>query len=168
MVLGFFKKMRSQAPADEAAETEAAPAPVMAATGAAKSQASEFARDYLERQSQKAAKRLSKDMQKNSHQRQDERQGCFTIANLTFPETGARLDGVLLDASRHGLTFRPASHYIQNRVGERVRIDCGQLVRIGIVRSARADGYGVQVLEPFADDELAAIYAESIDLTKAA
>ena len=126
--------------------------------------ADQFAATYREREGARQEKRLEKDREKYSHQRRESRQNSFTVASLSMPDRGISIDGVILEASHNGLTFRPATNYIENRIGESIQILVGPAARNGIVRSARPDGYGIQLFDPLTDDDLVLIAEESVDL----
>lgn len=130
--------------------------------GAAK--ASSFADEVREREGEREQARLDRENDKFEGKRSEERGRCFTVAQLRSPETGSQLDGVLLDASPNGVTFRPAASYIQEMDGEQIVVVCQELLRVGIVRSTRPDGYGIQLLEALAESDLDVIYRSSIDL----
>ncbi|MGV6819745.1 MAG: hypothetical protein ACWA5T_04525 [Parvularcula sp.] len=123
-----------------------------------------FLQEFQAREAARTEERLKKESSRHSHERQDERASCFSVAELRFPETGGRLDGVLLDASRNGVTFRPAAHYIQVLDGEQILLVCQDEERVGVIRSTRPDGYGIQIFDPFTDEDLKRIYDESLTL----
>ncbi|MBI1391420.1 MAG: hypothetical protein GC152_01645 [Alphaproteobacteria bacterium] len=119
------------------------------------------------RSADKLHQELLKDAQRNAHKRRDERQELSAIAELSIPDKGFSIDGVISEASRGGLTFRPATSYIIARDGERVQVIADLIKRTGIIRSTRVNGYGVQLLEPLSNADLAKLRDASVDLSMA-
>ncbi|MEO0397860.1 MAG: hypothetical protein AAF224_00370 [Pseudomonadota bacterium] len=128
------------------------------------SKSSEFAKRTAEKITARETAALSKDVAKNSHKRKDARTTLTVIAELAFPDRGFSLDGVILEASRGGLTFRPASHYIEEKAGEQIQVRVEETAKKGIIRSTRVNGYGIQLFDPFSEAELESFRTNSIDL----
>ena len=126
--------------------------------------ASAFAEEYHKKRSDRQTRRIEKDATRFAAKRQDARKNCFTVAALLLPEKGITIDGVIREASRRGLTFRPASNYIEERDGEAVQIAFSSWSRNGIIRSSRPDGHGIQLFDPLADEDIAAVIEASLNL----
>ena len=124
-----------------------------------------FAAEIARRDGARVTERLRKDSERNIHLRSEERTEFSVIAELVAPDRGIATDGVISEASRGGLTFRPATNYIENRTGERIQIVIEGLKRMGIIRSTRANGYGVQLLEPLSPEDLDLLREISVDIT---
>ena len=106
------------------------------------------------RVSAKLAKKLQKDVKRNKVRRQAERKESFAIAKLNFPNRGFSLDGAIVEVSQFGLTFRPASHYLECRKDAAIQIEFEDIRKNGIIRSSRFDGYGIQLLDKLTHSEL--------------
>lgn len=133
-------------------------------TEARRSSAEDFANAYIEKTEARQAKRQQRDTERHSHQRREEREATFTIASMAMPDRGFELDGVIMDASRNGLTFRPASNYFEFRTGEHIQVVLEEGVKTGVIRSTRPDGYGIQLFDALSEEDLQRIQEESLDL----
>ncbi|MEM9153223.1 MAG: hypothetical protein AAGB19_22610 [Cyanobacteria bacterium P01_F01_bin.3] len=140
------------------------PASSVESTSPRRGAAGEFADTYRERQGARQEKLLEKDREKHVHQRREKRSRSFTVASLSMPDRGFSIDGVILEASKNGLTFRSATNYIENRIDEPIQLMVGAISRNGIIRSTRPDGYGVQLFEPLTDEDLSFVQEQSVDL----
>lgn len=123
-----------------------------------------FADDILRRNEKRLSAKLSRDETKNQHLRTEERSSCFTVGQLSFPDAGVTLEGVILDASRFGVSFRPASRFIEHRVGEQAHLSVEGVHRVGIIRATRPNGYGIQLMSPLEDADRRAIVDASLQV----
>ncbi len=131
-----------------------------------RSTADSFAEEQAER-AERLQERLAKDAERNQHLRQDERSAFSVIAELSLPDKGFSIDGVVTEASRGGLSFRPAANYIEERTGEHIQIVAQHIRRNGVIRSTRVNGYGIQLLEQLSDSDLEALKAMNVNLAQA-
>ncbi len=102
--------------------------------------------------------------QTDARQRRHERYSCSIAATMQVVETGARFDGLILEISTGGCSFRVASMYLLNRVGARVTIGTDLFQLPGIIRATRPHSYGVQFLRDVPDavmDQLVASYGRA-------
>ena len=99
-------------------------------------------------------RRLNKDVVKNAHKRQFERHNIFAVASMVMMDNSLSMEGVVDEISEGGVRFRPASTFIMERNNESVLINLDSLQISGIIRATRADGYGVQLLDPLNQDQL--------------
>lgn len=99
-------------------------------------------------------RRLKKDVVKNSHKRQFQRHNIFAVASMVMMDNSLNMDGVVDEVSEGGLRFRPASTFIMERNNESVLMNLDSFQISGIIRATRADGYGVQLLDPLNEDQL--------------
>ncbi|MEM6414612.1 MAG: hypothetical protein AAF720_08140 [Pseudomonadota bacterium] len=129
------------------------------------SNARNFAKKTAEKIADKEKAALSKDAEKNKHKRKEARTDISAIAELAFPDRGFSLDGVIVEASTGGLTFRPAAHYIEERVGEQIQVRVIGVQKNGIIRATRVTGYGIQLFDSFSELELSSMRAKSVDLS---
>ena len=111
--------------------------------------------------SAKLAKKLQKDVKRHKDRRQAERHESFAIARLNFPNRGFSLDGAIVEVSPFGLTFRPATHYLECRKDSSIQIVFEDIRKNGIIRSGRFDGYGIQLLDKLTKEELEFIFSTS-------
>lgn len=79
-----------------------------------------------------------------SFSRRHQRYDCVVIGTMKVVEIGAEFDGALLELSRGGCTFRQASMYVLDRMGESVLIHTEFFETEGRIRAVRPDGYGIQ------------------------
>ncbi len=99
--------------------------------------------------------------QTDARQRRHERYSCSIPATMQVVETGARFEGLILEISTGGCSFRVASMYLLNRVGTSVTIGTDLFQLPGIIRATRSHSYGVQFLRDVPDavmDQLIASY----------
>jgi hypothetical protein len=90
--------------------------------------------------------------------RRHERFPCVMLGELKVVEIGAEFDGVIVELSQGGCTFRPASLYLLDRMGEVVMVRTPDFEAAGRIRAVRSDGYGVQ----FFDDLDAAVIGRMV------
>lgn len=76
--------------------------------------------------------------------RQHARHDCVMPGAMHVVEIGAEFDGVVVEISRGGCTFRPTTMYLLDRTGEHVAVSTEYFTIEGRIRSARPDGYGIQ------------------------
>lgn len=99
--------------------------------------------------------------QTDAGQRRHERYSCSIFATMQVVETGARFEGLILEISTGGCSFRVASMYLLNRVGTKVTIASELFQLSGIIRATRPHSYGIQFLQDVPDavmDQLIASY----------
>lgn len=99
-------------------------------------------------------RRLNKDVVKNSHKRQFQRHNIFAVASMVMMDNSLNMDGVVDEVSEGGVRFRPASTFIMERNNESVLMNLDSFQISGIIRATRADGYGVQLLDPLNQDQI--------------
>lgn len=83
--------------------------------------------------------------------RQHERKDCVLLGTMTIEEVGAQFDGVVLDMSLGGCSFRPATLYLLDRPNVHVTVQTEYFKMHGIIRATRPHSYGIQfsgMLEP--------------------
>ena len=124
-----------------------------------------YAEDYRRKIEAKQAKRLEREGKKHAHKRREARSDCFAVATLAIPDRGYRLDGVVKEASHGGLTFRPASTFIEFLTGDSAQVVFEGGAKNGIIRASRPDGYGIQLFDAFTDEELDRLRDVSLDLS---
>lgn len=129
-------------------------------------EAADFAKNHSVRFAEKKQRQLSRDAERHSHKRKEERQELSAIGELSIPEKGFSMEGIISEASRGGLTFRPATTYMVERSGERVQIVADRIKRTGVIRSTRANGYGVQLMETLSPSDLDLLKNVSVALVK--
>lgn len=94
-------------------------------------------------------------------QRRHERYTCAIPGTMTINETGAKFDGLILEISAGGCSFRPASLYLLNRVGSEVSIGSETFRVEGIIRATRPHSYGIEFMNEVSAqtmDQLMALY----------
>ena len=96
---------------------------------------------------------------KQGFSRRHSRQECVVIGTMKVIDIGAEFDGALLELSQGGCTFRQASMFILDRVGEAVLIRTEFFETEGRIRAARPEGYGVQFFDEIAEDVIERIVA---------
>ena len=121
-----------------------------------------------ERELAKLRAQIEKDAKKGAHKRQTERRECHTVAMLKIVETEMKIDGLITDVSSGGVNFRPASRYIQERIGDRVKVQVGDLSCFGVIRVTRPSGYGIQLLSKLEEDDVITISEASIEMPERA
>jgi hypothetical protein len=92
--------------------------------------------------------------------RRHSRHDCVVIATMKLVDLGAEFDGAILDISRGGCTFRQASMFVLDRIGETVHIRTEFFETEGRIRAARAEGYGVQFFTEIEDQVIERLVAE--------
>lgn len=130
------------------------------------STADNFAKQHVARVAIKTEEQLKKDADRFRDKRAEERAELTVISEMTFPEKGYSVDGIITDASKGGCTFRPATNYLEERTGEHILIVIEQISRRGVIRSTRANGYGVQLLEKFTENDLLYLQNNSVALVR--
>ncbi|MEM9233369.1 MAG: hypothetical protein AAGA69_03925 [Pseudomonadota bacterium] len=150
----FRKKKAPASPAEQ---------PALDATGLSKDELGRL----TPAQKEALLARIEKDRQRNEHLRNDQRETSSLIARLEFTESGLGMDGLVTDASLGGISFRPASRFIQERSNERVQIIIGDTPLIGILRRTHPNGYGIQVTPRMTDKQLADVLSgPTLDITQ--
>jgi hypothetical protein len=81
---------------------------------------------------------------KKSFSRRHSRHDCVVIGTMKVIEIGAEFDGALTEVSRGGCTFRQASMFVLDRIGELVLVYTEFFEAEGRIRAVRPEGYGVQ------------------------
>lgn len=97
---------------------------------------------------------------KETFSRRHSRHECVVIATMKVIEIGAEFDGALLEVSRGGCTFRQASMFILDRIGEAVLIHTEFFDIEGRIRAVRSDGYGIQFFGEIEDAVIDRIVAD--------
>jgi hypothetical protein len=97
---------------------------------------------------------------KKGFSRRHSRYECVVIGTMRVIEIGAEFDGALVEVSRGGCTFRQASLYVLDRMGETVVIHTEFFDVEGRIRSVRPEGYGIQFFSEVDDAALDRIVAE--------
>ena len=89
--------------------------------------------------------------------RQHERKNCVVIGKMDVVEVGAEFDGVVLELSKGGCSFRPATLYMLERSGLEVTVKTEFFTAHGVIRATRSNSYGIQFF-----DELDEVLIEDI------
>jgi hypothetical protein len=97
---------------------------------------------------------------KQGYSRRHSRHACVVIGTMKVIDIGAEFDGALLEVSRGGCTFRQASMFVLDRIGEAVLVRTEFFELEGRIRAVRPEGYGVQFFGEIADDVIDRIVAE--------
>ena len=79
--------------------------------------------------------------------RRYERRDCVLISNMFVPEIGAEYPGAILEVSRGGCSFRPASLFMLDRTGQTVVMRNEYFEVEGRIRSTRPVSYGIQFFD---------------------
>lgn len=79
--------------------------------------------------------------------RRYERRDCVLISNMFVPEIGAEYPGAILEVSRGGCSFRPASLFLLDRTGQTVVMRNEYFEAEGKIRSTRPVSYGIQFFD---------------------
>ena len=127
-------------------------------------EANAFHREQAKRFAEKKKRALEKDVAKIAHKRKEAREEFSVVAELSFPDKGFHIDGLVTEASRGGLTFRPATSYVVEIIGERIQVIVDRIKRNGVIRSTRENGYGSQLLDELTDGDLKILRNTSIAL----
>ncbi|WP_424983859.1 PilZ domain-containing protein [Maritalea sp. S77] len=110
--------------------------------------------EIVAKQSETLRRRIDKDQEKNAHKRKFQRHPTFAVSTLMLLDNSHIFDGVITEVSSGGVKFRPASSFLQERNGERVAVKIDEIQSTGVIRASRADGYGIQLLEKFSNEEM--------------
>jgi len=100
-------------------------------------------------------------LRKKKFVRRHARYDCCIVAALRIEERHFELDGVILELSKGGVLFRPASTYIMDRTGEVVTARFEGIDVAGVIMNSHVKGYGVKLDEEIPDvavDKLVAEY----------
>lgn len=97
---------------------------------------------------------------KKGFSRRHERYPCVLLGAMRVVDIGAEFDGVILEISQGGCSFRPASMYLLDRTNETVRIRAADFEAAGLIRAARPDSYGVQFFQDIGEDIVRKVVAE--------
>ena len=81
---------------------------------------------------------------KKNFSRRHSRFDCVLISSMKVIEIGAEFDGAIVELSRGGCTFRQASMFALDRIGQSVLIHNEFFETEGRIRAVRPEGYGVQ------------------------
>jgi hypothetical protein len=81
---------------------------------------------------------------KKAFSRRHSRHDCVVIGVMKVIDIGAEFDGALTEISCGGCTFRQASMFVLDRLGESVLIHTKFFETEGRIRAVRPEGYGVQ------------------------
>ena len=81
---------------------------------------------------------------KKGFSRRHDRYDCVVIGVMKVIDIGAEFDGALTEISRGGCTFRQASMFVLDRLGEAVLIHTKFFEIEGRIRAVRPEGYGIQ------------------------
>jgi hypothetical protein len=92
--------------------------------------------------------------------RRHSRYDCVVVGVMRVIEIGAGFDGALIEVSRGGCTFRQASMFVLDRIGETVSIYTEFFEVEGRIRSVRPEGYGVQFFSDVDDAVINRIVTE--------
>jgi hypothetical protein len=98
--------------------------------------------------------------EKQGFSRRHSRFQCVLIGTMKVIDIGAEFDGALVELSRGGCTFRQASRFILDRLGEAVLVHTEYFECEGRIRSVRPEGYGIQFFSEVEDDVIDRIVAE--------
>ncbi len=123
-----------------------------------------FAKSHKEKVGKRQRKELEREADRYQHKRKEERVDLSVIAEMSLPDKGYSIDGAITEASRSGLTFRPATDYIVERSNERVQIITDNVRRNGVIRSTRVNGYGVQLTDPLSAADHDTLQEASVNL----
>jgi PilZ domain len=83
-------------------------------------------------------------LSKKNFSRRHSRFDCVLISSMKVIEIGAEFDGAIVELSRGGCTFRQASMFALDRIGQSVLIHNEFFETEGRIRAVRPEGYGVQ------------------------
>ena len=97
---------------------------------------------------------------KRKFARRHERFDCVVIGTMKVVEIGAVFEGALVELSRGGCIFRPASLYILDRSGESVRIHTEYFEAEGRIRMVTPKGYGIQLFTELSEETVRQAIAE--------
>jgi hypothetical protein len=97
---------------------------------------------------------------KQTFVRRHARYECCIVGELDVVERHFDIDGVILEVSAGGVLFRPASTFILNRLGERVRARFEGVEMEGVIMNVRPVGYGVKFDELIPDAAIERLVAD--------
>jgi PilZ domain len=97
---------------------------------------------------------------KKNFSRRHSRHDCVVIGTMKVIEIGAEFDGALTEVSRGGCTFRQASMFVLDRIGELVLVYTEFFEAEGRIRAVRPEGYGVQFFSEVDEAVIDRIVAE--------
>jgi PilZ domain len=83
-------------------------------------------------------------LNKKNFSRRHSRFDCVLISSMKVIEIGAEFDGAIVELSLGGCTFRQASMFALDRIGQSVLIHNEFFETEGRIRAVRPEGYGVQ------------------------
>ena len=83
-------------------------------------------------------------LKKKNFSRRHSRFDCVLISSMKVIEIGAEFDGAIVELSLGGCTFRQASMFVLDRIGQSVLIHNEFFETEGRIRAVRPEGYGVQ------------------------
>jgi hypothetical protein len=83
-------------------------------------------------------------LNKKTFSRRHSRHDCVVIGTMKVIDIGAEFDGALTEVSQGGCTFRQASMFVLDRLGETVLVHTEFFEAEGRIRAVREDGYGVE------------------------
>lgn len=83
-------------------------------------------------------------LSKKNFSRRHSRFDCVLISSMKVIEIGAEFDGAIVELSLGGCTFRQASMFALDRIGQSVLIHNEFFETEGRIRAVRPEGYGVQ------------------------
>ena len=84
--------------------------------------------------------------------RRFERRECVVVGAMGLVKVGADYPGLILELSRGGCSFRPASLYLLDRQGESVTVRCESFAAEGVIKATRPEAYGIQFLRELPGD----------------
>jgi hypothetical protein len=99
-------------------------------------------------------------LKKQDFSRRHKRHDCVVVGTMKVIEIGAEFDGAILEVSSGGCTFRQASMFILNRLGESVLVRSEFFEAEGRIRAVRPEGYGVQFFNEVEQSVIDRIVAE--------
>lgn len=99
-------------------------------------------------------------LKKKTFSRRHSRHDCVVISTMKIVDIGAEFDGALLELSQGGCTFRQASMFVLDRLGETVLVRTEFFEAEGRIRAVREDGYGVQFFNEIDEDVVTRIVAQ--------
>ena len=88
-----------------------------------------------------------------------ERAPCQLLAVMNIPAANIEIEGLLMEVSRGGLLFRPASRYILERIRERVTVKFESFALDGVIMRTMPKGYGIALADVLSDEAIESIVA---------
>ena len=95
-----------------------------------------------------------------SFSRHFQRFECALIGEMEALDIGAAFEGAVLELSAGGCSFRPASMFLLDRLGESVSIRTSYFSCNGRIRAVRTGSYGVQFAGPLSSECLERVLAD--------